>query len=50
MKLSLLSLIPSAIGVAAITTRGLTEADILFAAVCFAVAFGMIWAAERRRR
>jgi hypothetical protein len=47
VKLSILSLAPSAIGVALVMSGDLTGMDVLSAGVCFAVALGMCWAGDR---
>lgn len=47
MKLSTLSLLPSALGVALIMGVDPTGLDLMRAALCFAVAIAMCWADDR---
>ena len=48
MKLSILSLVPSAVGVAITMSVDPTSTDFVRAAVCFLLALAMCWAGESR--
>ena len=50
MKLSTLSLVPSLLGVVIVMSADPSATDFVRATVCFALAIGMCWAGESKRR